>query len=110
MDYAIEVMKAIKESGYEIDYPLEQYINVSTRIGADLSRTEFAGGQDEFVEAYKEASMNAFRSIYRADILSELEDYSRIPFAALREKCQNLQAHIDSSIKVLGTLTGRRMF
>ncbi|MDE6481168.1 MAG: hypothetical protein K2L45_12965 [Muribaculaceae bacterium] len=38
MDYALAVLKAVKESGYEMDYPLEQFVNVSICIGANLAR------------------------------------------------------------------------
>lgn len=61
MDYALDVLKAVKESGYEMDYLLHQFVNVSIRIGANLAREEASMGPDDKAEEYKEAERNAYR-------------------------------------------------
>ncbi len=60
MDYALEVLKAVKESGYEMDYPLEQFVNVSIRIGANLARAEVSMDPQVQAEEYWEAQRNAY--------------------------------------------------
>ncbi len=55
MDYALDVLKAVKESGYKLDYPLEQFVNVSIRIGACVAKVEVASDCDEMFEAADEA-------------------------------------------------------
>ncbi len=90
IDYALDVLKAIKDSGYEMDYPLEQFVNVSIRIGANLARAEVSIEPEDKAEEYKEAERNAYRSIYWGDILAHLEEYERIPFESLRKKCEHL--------------------
>ncbi len=90
MDYALAVLKAVKESGYEMDYPLEQFVNVSIRIGANLARAEASMDPEDQAEEYKEAERYAYRSIYWGDILGYLEEYDRIPFESLRKKCESL--------------------
>lgn len=94
MDYAVEVLKAIKESGCEMDWPLEQYVKASIRIGAELARGEVSLDQEAMLQSYKEAEMNAYRSIYLSDILGQLEDYSAIPFETLRKQCERLHEMI----------------
>ncbi len=59
MDYALDVLKAVKESGYKMDYPLEQFVNVSIRIGANLARAEVSMDPEDQAEEYKEAERNA---------------------------------------------------
>ncbi len=90
MDYALEVLRAVKESGYEMDYALEQFVKVSIRIGANLAGAEVSMDPEDQAEEYKEAGRNAYRSIYWGDILSHLEEYNRIPFESLRKKCERL--------------------
>ncbi len=92
MDYALEVLKAVKESGYEMDYPLEQFVNASIRIGANLARAEVSMDPEDQAEEYREAQRNAYRSIYWGDILGHLEEYNRIPFESLRRKCESVYA------------------
>lgn len=99
MDYALEVLKAIKESGYEQDFPLEQFLNASMRIGACLAMCETSVDHEEMSEAYDEANINANRSIYWAEILGRIEDYEKIPFDSLRKKCENLQVKIHDECK-----------
>ncbi len=98
IDYALEVLKAVKESGYEMDYQLEQFVNVSIRIGANLARAEASMDPEDQAEEYKEAERNAYRSIYLGDILAHLEEYNRIPFETLRQKCESLHVmHINDN-------------
>ena len=110
MGYAVDVLKAVKKSGYEMDYPLQQFVNVSVNIGASLSRAEIPTSQKEMQEAYKEANMNAYRSIYWSAILGQLEEYQRIPFDELRKKCEELQVMLDNGVKLMSHLTGNRLF
>ncbi len=100
MDYTLEVLKAVKESGYEMDYPLEQFVNVSIRIGANLARAEVSMDTEDQAEEYKEAERNAYRSIYWGDILAHLEEYDRIPFESLRKKCESLYAILSEGEKL----------
>lgn len=99
IDYALDVLKAVKESGYEMDYPLEQFVNVSIRIGANLARAEVSMDPEDQAEEYKEAERNAYRSIYWGDILVHLEEYSRISFDTLRKKCESLYAILNDGEK-----------
>lgn len=92
MDYALAVLKAVKESGYEMDYPLEQFVNVSIRIGANLARAEVSMDPEDQAEEYKEAGRNAYRSIHWGDILGHLEEYDLISFESIRKKCEDLYA------------------
>lgn len=110
MDYAIDVLKAVKESGYDMDYPLEQFVKVSVCIGASLASAETPVGQKEMHEAYKEAYTNACRSIYWSDILGQIDDYKQIPFETLRKKCEALQSMLSDGVKLMGRLTGNRLF
>lgn len=96
MDYALDVLKAVKESGCEMmDYALEQFVNVSIRIGANLAKAEVSMEPEDRADEYKEAEMNVVRSIYWSDILGKLEDYKFIPFDSLRKKCESLTALYD---------------
>ncbi len=98
MEYALDVLKAVKESGYEMDYPLEQFVNVSIRIGACVAKVEVASDFEEMFKAADEAKMNACESIYLADVLSRIEEYKRIPFESLRQKCESLHVmHINDN-------------
>ncbi len=107
MDYALAVLKAVKESGYEMDYPLEQFVNVSIRIGANLARAEASMYPENEVEEYKEeAEGNAYRSIYWGDILCHLEEYNRIPFESLRRKCESLHDMSQKEDIEFGNLPG----
>ncbi len=98
MDYSLKVLKAVKESGYEMDYPLEQFVNVSIRIGACVAKVEVASYFEEMFKAADEAKMNACQSLYLADVLSRIEEYKRIPFESLRKKCESLHVmHINDN-------------
>lgn len=110
MAYAVEVLKAIRESGCEMDYPLKQFVDVSVHIGVALARAESPVDKKDMLEAYREANMDATRSIYWADILSQIEDYGCIPFDTLRKKCESLQGMLDSGVKLIGNLTGRCIY
>ncbi len=100
MEYALDVLKAVKESGYEMDYPLEQFVNVSIRIGANIARSEVSMDTEDQAEEYKEAERNAYRSIYWGDILAHLEEYDHIPFESLRKKCESLYAILGDEEKL----------
>ena len=90
IDYSVEVLKAIRESGCEMDCVLEQFVNTSIRIGAELTGAEVSLDHNDLLQSYEEAKMNAYRSIYLSDILSQLEDYRTIPFETLRKQCEDL--------------------
>ncbi len=96
MSYALDVLKAVKESGYEMDYPLEQFVNVSVSIGANLASAESCNNPEEKAEQYKEAGRNACRSIYWGDLLYHLDEYDRISFESLGIKCERLYEMLKS--------------
>lgn len=70
IDYAIQVLKTIKDSGYEMDYLHEQFVNVSIQIGRYLARTDASIDQEEinkcksFYEMlYDRIKLSVFQSI-----------------------------------------------
>lgn len=106
-DYAIEVIKTVKESGYEVDYELEQFLIASTRIGATLAQADAPIDQKDLLQTYKEAEMEAAKAIYWIDVLGHLDIYNAIPFESLRKKCESVHGMILSSIKIMDKLMGR---
>lgn len=117
VEYAAEVVKAVRESGYERDYPLEQLICQSARIGETLlmaeisrdivSRSEY---QSNMENSYKDAIKCAHSSLYWIDILERIDTYGLIPFASLKEKCEALQVVLRGGIAALDLLLGKRRF
>ena len=111
--YAIDVIKtikAIKESGCDIDYPLEQFMCASTRIGVAIARYEHSVNQEEVLESYKEANRYASASLYWLEILEEINNYDQIPYEPFKKQCKSILSMINDGVKLIENLLGRRHF
>ena len=117
MEFAAAVVQAVKASGYVIDYPLEQLISESARIGEKLLAAEVSQEmvhshtfQSNMEESYKDAMKYSHLSLYWMNILEASGSYSLISFASIREKCESLQGLLRSGMKALELLLGKRRF
>ena len=117
MEFAAAVIQAVKASGYVMDYPLEQLISESARIGEKLLAAEVSQEmvpshtfQSNMEESYKDGIRCSHLSLYWMDILEASGSYSQIPFALIREKCESLQGLLRSGMKTFELLLGKRRF
>ena len=117
MEFAAAVIQAVKASGYVMDYPLEQLISESARIGEKLLAAEVSQEmvpshtfQSNMEESYKDAMKYSHLSLYWMNILEASGSYSLISFASIREKCEGLQGLLRSGMKALELLLGKRRF
>ena len=117
MEFAAAVVQAVKASGYVMDYPLEQLISESARIGEKLLAAEVSKEmvpsqtfQSNMETSYKDAMKYSHLSLYWMDILEASGSYSLISFASIREKCESLQGMLRSGMKALELLLGKRRF
>ena len=111
--YAIDVVKTVKaitESGCDMDYPLEQFMHASTRIGVAIARYEHSTNQEEVLESYKEANRYASASIYWLEILEEINNYDQIPYEPFKKQCKSILSMINDGVKLIENLLGRRHF
>lgn len=117
MEFAAAVVQAVKASGYEMDYPLEQLISESARIGEKLMTAEVPKEmvpshtyQSNLEDSYKDGLKYSHLSLYWIDILEASGCYNQIPFTLIREKCESLQGVLRSGMKALELLLGKRRF
>lgn len=110
INLSVEILKSIKTSGHDLDYPLSEFLKVSLRIGESLAIFDSTKDNDEQQKAYKEAYINAIRAIYLSEILERIEDYENIPFDKLREKIVEIQDMIQAGMHIMNRLMGRRSF
>lgn len=115
--FAAAVVQAVKASGYVIDYPLEQLISESARIGEKLLLAEVSQQmvsshtfQSNMEASYKDGIKYSHLSLYWMDILEESGSYDQIPFASIREKCESLQGVLRSGMKAIELLLGKDRF
>lgn len=110
MAFAINVLNAVKSYGNEMDYPLEEFVNASIRIGASLSEAETLGDPEAVRHAYKEANANCLKSAYWMELLSKLDDYESLSFEKLQKQCSDIQGMITSGLEMVAMLTGKRRY
>ncbi|MDE6537194.1 MAG: hypothetical protein K2M13_04060 [Muribaculaceae bacterium] len=117
VEFAAAIIKGVKESGYEMDYPLGQLISESACIGekllsAEISKELVPGHkfQSNLEESYKDGIRYLYLSLYWIEILETSGCYSQIPFPSIKEKWETLQGLLRSGMKVFELMLGKGKF